>query len=288
MVSEVNALSNGFKLSNGMALPAAAFGTYKTDKNGDVILQAIEAGYRYFDTASFYNNEEELGNAVKHSGIRRGEFIIATKLWKSEMGYDAAMRAFEASLKRLGGDYIDIYLIHWPLPEPGYGDWKALDLQTWRALEELYAQGAVRAIGVSNFLPHHLKNITDSCEIKPMIDQIEFHPGYTQEAALDFCRKNEILVQAWSPLARGRIFDDVLIKRLCEKYGCSPARICIRYAVQRGVMPVVKASCRGRMEENLITDAPVISEEDMMKISSMPPSGWSGEHPDRSRMPLNK
>lgn len=282
-------MAQNFLLNNGVSLPEAAFGTYKAiDGNVDTILDAIAAGYRYFDTASFYGTEEYVGKAIMTSGIPRSEFQIATKLWKTEMGYDKTMKAFESSLKRVGTDYIDLYLIHWPLPEAGYKDWKVLDFDTWQTLEKLYDQGIVRAIGVSNFLPHHLMNLLDSCEIIPAVNQIEFHPGYSQEATLNFCKENNILVQAWSPLGRTRVLNDELICELSEKYGRSPAQICIKYALQRGVMPIVKTTSRERMAQNLDMDSFCISEEDMMKIISMPPVGWSGEHPDRNRVQIQQ
>lgn len=280
-------MTGSFILNNGIALPAAAFGTYKAvDGNVNTILNAIKAGYRYFDTASFYGTEEYVAKAIQESGIARSEFQITTKLWKTEMGYDKTMQAFENSLKRLHTDYIDLYLIHWPLPEPDYKDWKVLDFDTWQTLETLYKQGVIKAIGVSNFLPHHLKNILDSCEIKPAVDQIEFHPGYSQEATVNFCKENGILVQAWSPLGRTRVLNDELICELAEKYSTSPAQICIRYALQRGVMPIVKTSNKERMAENLDPGRFEIEEEDILRIRSMPPVGWSGEHPDRARVKI--
>lgn len=281
-------MDNLFKLNNGLCLPPAAYGTYKAAENGHkAVLDAIKTGYRYFDTASFYGTEEYIADAIAESGIARENFQICTKLWKSEMGYNKAIAAFQASLKRLGTDYIDLYLIHWPLPEPGYDNWRELDIETWRALEYLYRQGFVKAIGVSNFLPHHLQNIMDNCDITPAIDQIEFHPGHTQEATVAYCRESGILVQAWSPLGRTRVLGDELICGLAEKYGCSPAQICIKYALQRGVMPIVKTTDAERMRQNMDLDAFTLSDEDMVRISSMPPCGWSGEHPDRKRVNIN-
>ena len=167
-----------YTLSNGVKIPAAGFGTYKAadGKSAEVISTAIEAGYRCFDTASFYETEGYLAEAIEKSGIPREEFFITSKLWKTEMGYQNAKDAFERSLERLKTDYLDLYLIHWPLPEPGYEDWKRLDIETWQALEELYEAGKVRAIGLSNFLPHHIENLLENCRIKPVSDQLEFHP----------------------------------------------------------------------------------------------------------------
>ena len=205
-----------YTLNNGVKIPCVAYGTYKAkDENGaDIISAAVEEGYRYFDTASYYETEEYVAEAIRRSGFPREDFFIATKLWKEQMGYEAALEAFEKSLKCLNTDYIDLYLIHWPKPTPDYKDWKQLDLDTWRALEMLYKEGKVRAIGVSNFLPHHLDNILKHCEIKPMVDQIEYHAGYTQEATVQYCKQHDILVQAWSPISRGRIFHDVTLVEL--------------------------------------------------------------------------
>lgn len=281
-------LNSSFTLNNGVEIPCPAFGTYKAvDGNKEAMKLAIDAGYRCFDTASFYGTEEYVAEAIAESGIPRNAFFIISKLWKTEMGYDKTMAAFEASLKRLKTDYIDLYLIHWPLPEPGCKDWKILDFDTWQTLERLYSEGAVNAIGVSNFMPHHLENLLDGCEIKPAVNQIEFHPGYSQETTLRYCHEHDILVQAWSPLGRTRVLKDELICELAKKYGRSPAQICLRYAVQRGVMPVVKASNIERMKENADIFSFDISEEDMMRIADMPPVGWSGQHSDRERIETN-
>lgn len=276
-----------YTLNNGIKIPCVAYGTYKAkDENGaDIISAAVEEGYRYFDTASYYETEEYVAEAIRRSGLPREDFFIATKLWKEQMGYEAALDAFEKSLKCLNTDYIDLYLIHWPKPTPDYKDWKQLDMDTWRALEMLYKAGKVRAIGVSNFLPHHLDNILEHCEIKPMVDQIEYHAGYTQEATVQYCKQHDILVQAWSPISRGRIFHDVTLVELAEKYKVSVAKLCLRFCVQNGIVPLPKASSRERMRENMNLFDFEISDEDMKRINTIPQVGWSGEHPDRERVP---
>lgn len=245
---------------------------------------AIRAGYRYFDTASFYGTEEYLGEAIRKSGIPRENFFITSKLWKDEMGYENAKKAFDQSLKRLGTDYLDMYLIHWPLPQPEYDEWKELDVETWRALEDLYRDGKVRSIGLSNFLPHHVENILANCEIKPFVDQLEYHPGYSQEAAVRYCQDKGILVQAWSPLGRTRVLQDPLILSMAEKYGVTPAQICLAFAVQRGVQPLPKASSEERMRENQDLFSFEMDQEDIWRLATMPQTGWSGEHPDRTRV----
>lgn len=274
-----------YVLNNGVEIPAVAFGTYKAadGKSADVIRAAIGAGYRYFDTASFYGTETYLAEAIRESGIPRREFFIASKLWKDEMGYENVKSAFERTLNNLRTDYLDLYLIHWPLPEPGYKDWKQLDKETWRAMEELYEAGKIRAIGLSNFLPHHIENILKDCRVRPAVDQIEYHPGYSQEAVVNYCRERGILVQAWSPIGRSRVLDEPLVKELAAKYDVSPAQICLKFAVQRNIIPLPKSSSEGRMRENLDLYSFELEQDDIWRLSTMPQTGWSGEHPDRAR-----
>lgn len=275
-------------LNNGVEIPAVAFGTYKAadGKSADVIRTAIEAGYRYFDTASFYGTETYLAEAVRESGISRDEIFIASKLWKTEMGYDNVKKAFGRTLENLETDYLDLYLIHWPLPEPGYKEWKQLDKETWRAMEELYQEGKIRAIGLSNFLPHHIENILEDCTVRPAVDQIEYHPGYSQEAVVQYCKERDILVQAWSPIGRQRVLTEGLVQILAEKYGVSPARICLKFAVQRGIIPLPKSSSMERMKENLDLYSFEMEQEDIWRLATMPQAGWSGEHPDRERVTI--
>ena len=274
-----------FELNNGIKIPCIGFGTYKATegKGAEVIKAALEAGYRYFDTAAFYNNEEEIGKAVQESGIKREELFLASKVWKSDMGAEGTKRSFEESLRRLGTDYLDLYLIHWPRPDLETEEWKAILTETWKAAEELYREGRVRAVGVSNFLPHHLEVLFNAGEVCPAVNQIEFHPGYTQEFTLNYCKERDILVQAWSPLGRKRVLEHPLLVELSKKYKVSPAQLCIRYALKRHVLPLPKASSPERMKENLEVSRFEISREDMYRISSMPSAGWSGEHPDFER-----
>lgn len=280
--------SEYYILNNGEKIPSVGFGTYKAadGKSAGVIRTAIEVGYRYFDTASFYGTEQYVAQAIRESGIPRKEFYIASKLWKDEMGYDNVRKAFERTLDNLKTDYLDLYLIHWPLPEPGYKNWRRLDKETWRAMEELYLEGQVKTIGLSNFLPHHIENILENCTVKPAVDQIEYHPGYSQEAAVNYCREKGIAVQAWSPIGRTRILEEPLIKELADKYGTTPAQVCLKFAVQRGIIPLPKASSRERMKENRNLFSFRLDMEDIWRLATMPQTGWSGEHPDRERVKL--
>ena len=270
-------------LSNGVTIPGIGFGCYKLpEENGvDVLLSAIQAGYRHFDTASFYGTEKALGQAVRASGLPREEFFLTSKLWKDQM--DDPMAAFRASLQALGTDYLDLYLIHWPRANPERADWKELDIKVWRCLEELYRQGAVRAIGVSNFLPHHLMNLMGRCAVRPMVDQLEYHPGYIQEAAVRWCQGQNILVEGWSPIGRMRLKDEPALIAMAEGYGVTVPQLCLRFAVQNQVVPLPKSSSPERMSQNLDLFGFSITEEDMFRLRTLPQLGWGGEHPDRPR-----
>ena len=275
-----------YTLNDGFKIPKIGFGTYNEEfaDNKAVILQAIECGYRFFDTASLYETERSLGNALKESGIVRQDVIIETKLWIDEMGADNVQKAFEKSLNRLQTDYIDIYMMHWPR-QTGADDekWKELDVETWMAMERLVRQGKVKRLGLSNFLPHHLKNILENCTIKPVVDQLELHPGYSQEAAVDFCKANDVLPMAWSPLGRGRenaTIGNAILVRLAEKYGKSIQQINLRFLLQKGILPIPKASSVSHMKANLEVFDFELSEDDMAMLSYMPQTAWLGEHPD--------
>ena len=243
-------------LRNGVEMPEVGFGTWKAGETDGfaVLSEAIRAGYRHIDTASAYHTEEAVGRAVAASGVDRSEFFITTKAWKDQLGYDRTLAAFDASCQALGMDYLDLYLIHWPRPDAACEEWKELDRGSWRAMEELYRAGRVRAIGVSNFLPHHLENLLEVCTVPPMVDQIEFHPGYVQWETVEFCRASQILVEAWSPLGRQRLADDPLLAELAGKYGVFQAQICLRFALDCGVVPLPKSADAGRMRQNLALD----------------------------------
>jgi len=282
-------INDCYTLNNGVQIPCIGFGTYKaaTGNSADIIATAIEAGYRFFDTASFYETESYLAEAIKRSGLPREDFFITSKVWKTEMGYQETLEAFERTLKNLNTDYLDLYLIHWPRPTLDK-EWKDVCVATWKAMEELYKAGRVRAIGLSNFLPHHLDVILQNCTVKPMVNQLEMNPGYTQEAAVNYSQANDILVQAWSPLGRQRVLQAKLLVELAEKYQVSPARICLRYELQKGINPIPKASAMERMKDNMNVFDFTISTEDMHKLNTLPQIGWSGEHPDFERVPVQE
>lgn len=268
----------GFVLENGVELPFLGFGTYLV-KEESVLLDALQAGYRHLDTARRYENETIVGQAVKNSGIPRREIFLTSKVWKTELGYDKTMASFEASLQDLGVNYLDLFLIHWPMPHPN-ADWKPLVTESWKALEQLYEEGAVRAIGVCNFLPQHLLHLMKAANTLPMVNQLEFHPGYTQHATTAFCMNHGIQAEAWSPLGRGKLLDDPLILELAEKYGKSPAQVCLRFCLQNNVLPLPKSSALERMKANLDIFDFDLELEDVYRLMTMPQTGWSGIHPE--------
>ena len=271
-----------YTLLNGMTIPGMGFGTYNP-KGGDsvgMVRTAIRAGYRYFDTASLYETERALGQAVKESGIPREDFFLVSKVWIDEMGYEETRVALHRTLERLQTDYLDLYLIHWPRRIEGDTDWKQIDLDTWRAMEEMKKEGLIRGLGLSNFLPHHLDNILENGTEKPLVDQLEIHPGYSQEAAVSYCKSKGIVVQAWSPLGRSRILENEFFQALAKKYNKSAAQICLRFLIQKDIIPLVKSANFERMKENQNIFDFEISREDMQMLECMPQDTWLGEHPD--------
>ncbi|MCQ2579905.1 MAG: aldo/keto reductase [Treponemataceae bacterium] len=269
------------KKKDVFTLPLIGFGTYKaTEQDGKaVILNALKAGYRYFDTAAFYFNEEDIGAALKESGIDRSEIFISSKVWRTNLGYESTVKSFEESLKKLNTDYLDLFLVHWPRKD-SKSEWKQLLSETWKAMEYIYSTGKAKAIGVSNFLPHHLEAIKQMWTVKPFVNQLELHAGYMQEAACQYCRDNGILLQAWSPLGRARMLEEPVIVELAGKYNVSPAKLLLQFLVQQNISVIPKASTVERMQENLDIFSFEITEEDMYFLKCLPQMGWSGEHPD--------
>lgn len=265
-----------FRLWNGVQMPCIGYGTYQVDKQ-EKIEEALEIGYRRFDTAAHYFNEEAVGKALANSAVKREEIFIATKLWYSDMGYDNAIRAFEDSVKKLGLTYIDLYLIHWPAEQKKYPDWIGTNRETWKALEDLYIDEKIRAIGVCNFMEKHMKPLLEQCSVKPMINQIENHPGFYQKGIAEFCQSEEIQMEAWEPLGGGKgVLDNVHIKDLAEKYGKTPAQICLRWNLQHQFAVIPKTIARKRMLENRDIFEFTIGVEDMNEIDAIPFCGGEG------------
>lgn len=275
-------IRENYELKDGTKVPKIGFGCYNPRKQDYVTIlkTAIDAGYRYFDTASLYETESDLAKALKESGIARKEVQIASKAWYDELGYEETKAAFNRTLERLETDYLDFYLLHWPKASEDDPDWKEKDKSAWKALTELKKAGNIRHIGVCNFLPHHLENLAGVTDCQPEIDQLELHVGYSQELARDYCQKQDILVQAWGPLGRGRMNDEPVLNVMAAKYQKTFSQIAIRFLLQKGIMPIPKASTRQHMLDNINVFDFELSREDMWMLSCMPQQTWQGEHPD--------
>ena len=272
-----------FKLSNEIEIPAIGFGTWQIEDGEKVInatLTAIQEGYTHIDTAFFYHNEKGIGQAIKQANTKREDLFITTKVWNSDRGYEQTLKAFDTSLNNLDLEYIDLFLIHWPANHTQFENWKEINAQTWKALEKLYKEGKIKAIGVCNFMVKHLEALLETCEIKPMVNQIEYHPGYTQNDVVAFCKENNILVEAWSPIGSGRILENELLKEIAQKYNVNVGQLCIQFALQQGILPLPKAENPTNIKNNIQFETFEISEADMNQILNMPSTGFSGLNPD--------
>lgn len=269
-------------LHNGVKMPYFGIGTFKVP-DGEVVINqvktALEVGYRHIDTAALYENEEGVGIAIKESGIPREEIFVTTKVWNTDQGYDSTLRAFEKSLKKLDLDYVDLYLIHWAV------EGREKYLETWRALETLYKEGRVRAIGVSNFQIHHLEDVMAHGEIKPMVNQVELHPLLSQPELREFCKKNDIKVTAWGPLGQGRLLDHPVLKEIGEKYGKTVAQVILRWHLQNDVIVIPKSTRLERIKENADIFDFELSAEDMAKIDALNENRRFGRDPDTFKRP---
>lgn len=276
-------LTDTFKLANGYTIPCVGFGTWQTPDGETAVSSvkaAIEAGYRHIDTAAIYGNEKGVGLGIKECGVARDQLFITSKVWNTERGYDKTMAAFDKTMSDLGLDYLDLYLIHWPANSVQFSNnWDEINLSTWKALTELYKAGRIKSIGVSNFKVHHLKSLMET-EVKPMVNQIEFHPGFMQTEIVEFCKANNILVEAWSPLGTGRVLGDEQLKAIAAKYNRSVAQVCIRWCLQNGTLPLPKSVTPSRIIENTKVFDFNLSDEDVALINAMPEFGGSGLNSD--------
>ncbi len=275
-------LQTRIPLSNGTSIPCLGFGTWKTpaEEAARSVAEALRVGYRHIDTATAYGNEGGVGQAIAESGIPREEIFLTSKLWNPHQGYQSTLDAFARTLEALRTDYLDLYLIHWPHDPKYFDNWEEMNLETWRAFEELYESGAIKAIGVSNFRPRHLENIMKHAKIMPMVDQVEIHPGMPQDELIAFCREHNMVVEGWSPLSTGRIFSVPEVQEIAQKYGKSIAQVCLRWSVQRGVIPLPKSVTPARILENSQVFDFELEEADMQRISALTDCGWSGLDPD--------
>ncbi|MBU7591228.1 aldo/keto reductase [Metabacillus halosaccharovorans] len=262
----IDSLISTTTLHNGVEMPWIGLGVFKVQDGEEVVRSvksALEAGYRSIDTAAIYKNEEGVGRAIAESNVPREELFITTKLWNANQGYDTTLKAFDESMEKLGLDYLDLYLIHWPLPSQGKY------VETWKALEKLYKDGRVRAIGVSNFKIHHLEEIIANCEIVPMVNQVEYHPRFNQRELHEYCKKNKIQLEAWSPLMQGGLLDDPVLMEIAEKYNKSTAQVIIRWDLQTEVITIPKSTKPHRIAENADIFDFELSQEDMEKINDL-------------------
>ena len=263
-------------LNNGVQIPQLGFGVFQIppEETKAATLVALEVGYRHIDTAEMYRNEKEVGEAVRESGVDRAEVFVTSKLSNACHARDAALRAFEETLATLDLGYLDLFLIHWPLP--AVGDY----LETWRAMEEMYASGQVRAIGVSNFQVPHLERLAAETDIVPAVNQIEVHPYLTNETVRTYDREHGIATEAWSPIAQGKVLDDPVIVRIANRLRRTAAQVTLRWHIQRGDIVFPKSVTRTRVEENFDIFSFDLTEQDMNDITALNRDERTGSNPD--------
>ncbi|USK93650.1 aldo/keto reductase [Rossellomorea marisflavi] len=262
-------------LHNGLEIPFVGLGVYQMknpEETVNAVRTAIETGYRSVDTAAVYGNEEEVGQGVRDSGVNREELFITSKVWNADQGYDTTLRAFDESLKKLQMDYLDLYLIHWPV-EGKYKD-------TWKALERLHGEGLIKSIGVSNFHQHHLEDLLAGSNEKPVLNQIETHPRLSQEPLREFCSSHSIAVEAWSPIAQGRVLHEPTLNHIAKKHGKSAAHIVLRWHLQNDVIIIPKSVHAERIEENANLFDFELSLDEMNQINSLNQNERFGPDPD--------
>jgi len=281
-------LTDAMELNNGTTIPCLGYGTYKIkdpQEAYDSVTAALNAGYRHIDTAAFYENERMVGKAISDfissKKATRDEIFVTSKVWKTEVGYEKTLAAFERTMEEIGLDYLDLYLVHWPSSYAFDDDWENTNRSTWKAMIEIYESGRSKAIGVSNFLTHHLQALMDM-EIIPAVNQIEINPGFLQSETLRFCQQEGILVEAWSPLGRGRSLSHPLLIELAGKYNHTVAQIILRWELQHDILPLPKSVTPCRILENASIFDFAISEEDMARIDALEAYGNSGHSPDEA------
>lgn len=263
-MKKITDLQGSFTLHNGVKMPYLGLGTYQSDNDQEVIdavSYALQLGYRHIDTASIYGNEEGVGKGIKESAVNREEVFVVSKVWNADQGYETTLKAFEASLKRLDLEYLDLYLIHWPV------DGKYTD--TWRALERLYAEKRIRAIGVSNFMQHHLEDLLTRAEVVPMVNQMEFHPYVVQQDLIDYCSAKGIQYEAWSPFMQGKVFGLDICQELSKKYKKTVAQVILRWNLQKGVVTIPKSVKKERILSNATIFDFEISKEDIAYLDGL-------------------
>ncbi len=274
------------KLNTGYEIPEIGYGTWRTpvEVSRQSVYDALRTGFRHIDAAASYDNETGVGqglaDAFDEGIVKREDIFVTSKVWNTERGYDRTLRAFDKTMSDLGLGYLDLYLIHWPANPFQFDNWKQLNADTWRAMEQMVKEGRVRSIGLSNFMPRHILPLLDTAEIIPAVDQIEFHPGWTQPECVRFCRERDICVEGWSPLAEGGPLKEPLLTELAAKYGKSVPQIILNWVMRCGIIPLSKSVTPSRMKENLDADSFIISDEDLTAISALGYCGGKCRNPD--------
>ncbi len=274
---------HNFILNNGITIPSVGFGTYRLpddDSTAGIISQAVADGYRNIDCAAYYGNQAAIGRGISGCGTERADLFVSSKVWNTDRGYDTTLRAFETTLGELGLDYLDLYLIHWPASPAQTDRWEEINRATWKAMERLVDEHAVRAIGVCNFRPNHLQSLLATANIPPAVNQIEYHPGEMQRPTVDYCRDNNILIEAWSPLARGRMFDNPVLQSIAEHHNRSVAQVSLRWELQHRVVPIPKSATPSRIAQNLDVYDFALSPDEMSAIDALDGLDSSGLDPD--------
>ncbi|MCC5895190.1 MAG: aldo/keto reductase [Alkalibacterium sp.] len=269
----MGSLKDTYTLSNGIEIPVLGYGTWQVTDPQDAIdgvVNAVKEGYRHIDTAQMYRNEEYVGQGIKQCGVPREDLFVTSKLNNTNHGYDNTRKTVEESLKKLDLDYLDLFLIHWPVVKNNGGDWKQDNIDTWRALEDLYEEGKLKAIGLSNFAVPHLNNIVENCRVMPMVNQIRLHPGVRQEDTVELSRKHNMVVEAWSPLSPMKYLkDDSEVNAMSEKYGKSIAQLLLRWSVQHGFVTLTKSVHEERIRSNADIFDFELSDEDMSYFDNL-------------------
>lgn len=262
-------------LSNGVDIPLVGLGVFKLEEGEEVsnsVKWALDAGYRSIDTAMVYKNEAGVGKAIKESNVARDQIFLTTKVWNSDQGYDSTLRAFDTSLELLGEDYVDLYLVHWPV--------KGKYVETWKALETLYKEKRVRAVGVSNFLQHHLQDILEHSSLVPMVNQIEFHPGLQQPGLQSFCKEHHIQLEAWSPIMKGRVLDIPELNEIGDGYGKNAVQVTLRWLLQKEIVSIPKSAKKDRIASNIDIFDFALTDGEMDQIDSLDSGERIGPDPD--------
>lgn len=284
-MAELKNINSPLRLNNGVTIPCVGYGTFRTpaDVAEQAVADAIEVGYRHIDTAAVYGNEEAVGKGIKDSGIDRHRLFVTSKLWNTERGYESTKKALDESLEKLGMDYLDLYLIHWPANQKQFGDQAAeINAETWRAMEDAYHEGKIRALGLSNFMPHHVIDLMKTAKVAPAVDQIEVHPGWPHTQEIKYLQAHNILVEGWGPLGGqgAKVLTNPTMEKLAAKYGKTTAQISLRWILQQGVLPLPKSVHLDRMVQNTQIFDFELSDSDMKTISELPNLGGQCKDPD--------